>query len=64
MADIASRIDGAKRLLDKIGTYNKLVVSDNFEPTTIDDMKDNAKDICDAVKAEVDQIKAEIDQWS
>jgi len=61
---IKDRVDGAKRLLDKVSLYNRLVIENSLEQDTIDDMKGNAKDICDDVKAEIDNIKSEIDQWS
>lgn len=60
---VEDRIEGVKRLLDKVRLYNKLVTEDSLEQATVDDMKGNAKTICDNVKAEIDSIKAEIDQW-
>lgn len=61
---IEDRIAAVKRLMDKVVSYDHLITADSFEPDTIDDMKGNAKDICNTVKTEIDQIKAEIDQWS
>lgn len=61
---IGDRVDGVKRLLDRVHDYEHLIVADNFEPATIDDMKGNAKALCDAAKAEIDNIKSEINQWS
>lgn len=60
---IEDRMAAVKRLLDKVASYDHLITTDNFEPDTIDDMKGNAKDICNVAKTEIDQIKAEIDQW-
>lgn len=60
---IDDRVEAIRQLLERIKTYNRLIVADNFEASTVDDMKGNAKDICDQAKAELDQIKAEIDQW-
>ena len=51
-------------LLNRVRDYDHLIISDNFEPDTIKDMRDNAKDICNQVKDEIDAIKAEIDGWS
>lgn len=61
---IKDRVDGAKRLLDKVNLYNKLVTENSLEEDTIDDMKGNAKALCDDVKTEIGNIKSEIDQWS
>lgn len=61
---IEDKIDGAKRLLDKVKVYNRLIIEDSLEPATIDDIKGNAKTLCDNVKVEIDNIKAEIGQWS
>lgn len=61
---IEGRIDGVKRLMDRVHDYEHMIIADNFEPATIDDMKGNAKALCDAAKAEIDSIKAEIDLWS
>ncbi len=58
------RIEQIKRLLERVSGYNRLIISDNFEGSTIDDMKGNAKDICDEAKDKIDEIKDEIDQWS
>lgn len=57
------RIEIVRQLLERVRNYNRLIVNDNFEVSTIDDMKGNAKDICDAIKDEVDLIKTEIDGW-
>ncbi len=60
---IEVRIERIRGLIDKIRRYNRLIVEDSLEPTTLDDMKGNVKDICDEIKTEADQIKAETDQW-
>lgn len=61
---IDDRIEVIKQLLEKVRSYNRLIIYDNFEPLTVEDMKGNAKDICNQTKAELDEIKSEIDQWS
>ncbi len=63
MTTIEIRLERIVNLVGKIRVYDKLVTEDSLEPTTIDDMKGNAKDLCGAAKAEFDQIKIEIDQW-
>ena len=60
---IEDRIIQVKHLLYRVSNYNRLVASDSFEPGTIDDMKGNAKSLCDQAKAEIDNIKSEINQW-
>jgi len=60
---IESRIDAVKRVLERIHEYKRIVEADNFEPATIDDIKGNAKDLCDTAKTEIDNIKAGIDDW-
>lgn len=60
---IRSRIDAVKRLLDKILAYEQMIEADNFEPDTVEDMKGNAKGLCDAAKNEIGNIKTEVDQW-
>ncbi len=51
-------------LLDRINSYDRLILADNFEPNTVSDIKNNAKDICNQIKSEVDLIKGDIDGWS
>ena len=60
---IQDNIRNIKRLLEKLEAYDNLITGDNFEPATVTDMKENAKGVCNQIKAEVDQIKAEIGQW-
>jgi len=60
---IESKIEGVKRLLERIREYKRIVEADSFEPATVDDIKGNAKDLCDTAKSEIDDIKAEIDSW-
>ena len=60
---IESEIDGVKRLLERVLEYKRIVEADSFAPATIEDMKSNAKDLCDSVKAEIDHVKDEIDSW-
>jgi len=60
---IESKIDGVKRLMERVHDYQHMIEADSFEPPTVEDMKGNAKDLCDAAKAEIDNIKAEIDSW-
>lgn len=61
---IDDSIEVIKQLLEKVRSYNRLISSDNFDPLTIEDMKGNAKDICNQAKTELDEMKSEIDQWS
>lgn len=60
---IESKIDGVKRLLERVRGYKRIVETDSLETATVDDMKGNAKGLCDTAKAEIDDIKAEIDSW-
>ena len=60
---IAERIALVRSLLDRLHSYERLIDADNFEPNTVDDIKGNAKDLCDAIKIEADSIKTEINQW-
>ena len=61
---IDDRIEQVRRLLERVRSYHRLLLADNFAPSSISDMKSNAKAICDQAKAETDGIKGEIDQWS
>lgn len=61
---IDNRIEQVRSLLERIRSYNRLIVADSFESSTINDLKGNAKDICDQAKAQIDEVKSEIDQWS
>lgn len=61
---IEIRLERIMRLVGKIRTYDKLVTEDSLEPATVNDMKGNAKDLCNGIKTEADLIKNEIDQWS
>lgn len=58
------RINGVKRLLERMDTYHALVVDNTLEESTNADMQQAAKDACDAAKAEIDNIKSEIDDWA
>ncbi|GAH19950.1 unnamed protein product [marine sediment metagenome] len=61
---IEIRVERIVKLVGKIRVYDKLVTEDSLEPTTVNDMQGNVKDLCDEIKAEADQIKNEVDQWS
>ena len=61
---IEIRLERIAKLVGRVRVYYKLVTEDSLEPPTIDDMKGNAKDLCDEIKTEADLIKNEIDQWS
>ncbi len=50
--------------LDRLSQYEHMIDADNFESDTVDDMKGNAKDICDQLKARINDIKDAVDQWS
>jgi len=56
-------IEKVKQALNRVGVYGNLIAQNNFLPGTIDDMKNNAKDLCGEAKAEIDEIKKEIDKW-
>lgn len=64
MTTIETRLERLASLVGKIRVYDKLVTENSLEPTTVDDMKGNAKDLCNVIKAEADLIKTEIDRWS
>ena len=63
MDGIAGMVARIRASLDRLNTYEQMIGGNNFENNTVDDMKGNAKDICDEIKAEIDSIKAEIDNW-
>ncbi len=63
MDGIAEMIARIRALLDRLHTYEHMIGANNFENNTVDDMKGNAKDICDEIKVDVDSIKSEIDNW-
>jgi len=60
---IESKTDGVKRLLERVLDSKRIVDADNLETATVDDLKDNAKGLCDSAKLEIDNIKDEIDSW-
>ncbi len=60
---IAERIARIRSLLDRLHSYEHLIDANNFESDTVDDIKGNAKDLCDEIKIEADSIKTEVDQW-
>ncbi len=62
--NIDSKVKGVRRLLDRLIDYEKMIDDNNFEPATVADMKENAKDICGVIKTEIDGIKSEINNWS
>jgi len=61
---IGVRLERIRGLIDRIRRYNHLIAEDSLQPTTVDDMKGKAKDLCDEIRAEADLIKNDIDQWS
>ncbi len=60
---IENDVAQVRKKLDMISQYNNMVVSSNFEPDTVADMKSKAKDVCDAIRSEVNNIKSEISHW-
>jgi len=60
---ITEKVAQIRSKLDLLCNYQHMIDADNFEPGTVDDMKGNAKDICDVIKSLTDDIKAEIDNW-
>jgi len=64
MDGITEMVARIRASLDRLHTYEHMIGGNNFENNTVDDMKGNAKDICDEIKTEIDSIKAEIDNWS
>ena len=63
MDGIAEMVARIRASLDRLHTYEQMIGGNNFENNTVDDMKGNAKDICDEIKVEIESIKAEIDNW-
>ncbi len=64
MTNIDTMTEGVKRLMDRLDDYQRMIDGGNFETPTIDDMKGNAKNLCDVAKGEIDNIKSVIDAWS
>ena len=60
---IEIRLERISKLVGRVRVYDKLVTEDSLQSATVDDMKDNAKDLCDEIKTETDLIKNEIDNW-
>ena len=60
---IADRVAHVRALLDKLQSYEHMIDANGFTTATVDDMKGNAKNLCDVIKADADNIKTEIDQW-
>lgn len=60
---IGSKIEQIKTLLERLRQYDYLIAADNFEPSTVKDMKGNSKDICDQAKDLIDEVKDNLDQW-
>ncbi|MBA7681076.1 hypothetical protein ES703_89404 [subsurface metagenome] len=60
---IEIRLERISKLVGRVRVYDKLVTEDSLQSATVDDMKDNAKDLCDEIKTETDLIKNEIDKW-
>lgn len=61
---IEIRLERITKLVGKVRVFDKLVIEDSLEPATVEDIKGNAKDLCNEIKTEADLIKNEIDQWS
>ncbi len=60
MEDIINRVSD---LLNRVRDYNRIIQADNFEAATVEDIKGNAKALCDEVKSDIDAIKSLINQW-
>jgi len=60
---IEIRLERIAKLVGRVRVYDKLVTEDSLQSATVDDMKGNAKDLCDEIKTETDLIKNEIDKW-
>lgn len=60
---VVDRLERIGRLVDRIRNYNRLVLEDSLEPTTLEDLKGNVEDLCDEIKVEADQIKTEVGHW-
>lgn len=61
---IEDRISQVQALLGRLRRYTQLVISDGFTEETLDELKGNAKSICDEAKAEIDLIKIDIGNWT
>lgn len=61
---IEGKIAEVRATLDRLHSYQRMINAGNFEQATVDDMRGNAKDLCDDVKSIINQIKAEVNQWS
>ena len=64
MSAIDDEIASMRIKLDRIHQYDSVIASDNFEPETVEDIKGNAKALCDEIKTEADIIKSSVDLWS
>ncbi len=58
------RIAAIRSLLDRLHTYKHVIEDGSLEPNTIEDMKVQAKELCNQIKAEADAVKAEVDSWA
>lgn len=61
---VLDRILVMREKLDEVARYTQLVTTNSFTPETLDELKANAKSLCDEAKGELDFIKADIANWS
>jgi len=61
---VEDRLAQVQTHLESLRRYARLVIADGFTPATLDELKTNAKSICDAIKAEINLIKTDIDGWT
>lgn len=50
---VEDRLAQVQTHLESLRRYARLVIADGFTPATLDELKTNAKSICDAIKAEI-----------
>ena len=61
---VEDRISQVQNLLERLRRYTRLVISDGFTDETLAELRNNAKSICNDIKAEIGLIKTDIDGWT
>jgi len=59
---VEDRLGIVQQQIERTRRYVRLVIGNTFSPDTLDELKNNAKDLCDDAKAELDLVKNEIDE--
>lgn len=60
---VLDRLVAVRAKLDEIARYTELVTRNSFTDDTLEELKGNAKSLCDEAKGELDLIKADIGNW-